>query len=98
VKKNTAPASITDAVKAGQVAHGPYADKDPSHYVEDELIPVELGGAPADPRNLWPQTPDMAAVKDREESHLRAEVCHGNVSLSVAQTEMLQDWGPLPKS
>jgi hypothetical protein len=98
VKKNTPPATITDPIKATQVAQGPYTDKDPSHYVEDELVPVELGGAPADPRNLWPQTPDMAAVKDKEENRLRGQVCHGDLSVPAAQSEILADWGPLPKS
>jgi hypothetical protein len=98
VKKSTPPTSVTDPLKATQVAHGPFADKDPSHYIEDQLIPVELGGAPTDPRNLWPQTPDMAQVKDREEKRLRASMCHGDITLSAAQTEMLQNWGPLPKS
>ena len=83
-------------MKAAQVAHGPYADKDPSHYVEDELIPVELGGAPTDPRNLWPQTTDMVALKNREENHLRTVVCHGGITPAAAQNELLQNWGPFP--
>jgi hypothetical protein len=97
-KKNTPPASVTDPIKASQVVHGPYADKDPTHYVEDELIPVELGGAPADPRNLWPQRPDMATLKDREETRLHNAVCNGQMTLAAAQLELLQNWGPLPKS
>jgi len=31
-----------------------YVDKAPSHYEEDHLISLELGGNPRDPKNLWP--------------------------------------------
>jgi hypothetical protein len=27
----------------------------PKDYEEDHLISLELGGAPRDPKNLWPQ-------------------------------------------
>ncbi len=27
----------------------------PSHYEEDHLISLELGGNPRDPKNLWPE-------------------------------------------
>jgi len=30
-----------------------YVDKTPSHYEEDRLISLELGGNPRDPKNLW---------------------------------------------
>src|SRR5438132_142101 len=97
VKKTTAPPSVTDPIKGSQVAHGPYPDKDPSHYVEDQLIPVELGGAPTDERNLWPQRTDLAALKNREENHLRTAVCGAHMTLADAQAEIVRNWGPLPK-
>jgi hypothetical protein len=97
VKKTTAPPSVTDPIKARQLAHGPYPDKDPSHYIEDQLIPVELGGAPTDERNLWPQRTDLWGLKNRQENHLRASVCGGHTTLAAAQAEMVQNWGPLPK-
>jgi hypothetical protein len=97
VRKSTPGPSVTDPIKAAQLAHGPYGDKDPSHWLEDQLIPVELGGAGSDPRNLWPQTQDMWALKNREENRLRTSVCHGETTLAAAQAEILRDWGPLPK-
>jgi len=97
VKKTTPPPSVIDPIKAAQVAAGNYADRDPSHYVEDHLVPVELGGAPTDQRNLWPQTTAMSAVKDRDERHMHAEVCAGHVTLAAAQAQMVANWGPLPK-
>jgi hypothetical protein len=96
VKKTTAPPSVTDAIKASQLAHGAYPDKDPSHYVEDQLVPVELGGAPTDERNLWPQRTDLAALKNREENHLRTAVCGSHMTLAAAQAEIVRNWGPLP--
>ena len=35
----------------------------PSHYQEDHLVPLELGGAPRDKRNLWPE-PNSAVLPD----------------------------------
>jgi hypothetical protein len=97
VKKTTPPPAVTDSIKAAQLAAGKYADRDPSHYVEDHLVPIELGGAPTDLRNLWPQTTAMTAVKDRDERRVRTEVCAGHMTLAAAQAQMVANWGPLPK-
>jgi len=40
-------------ITMGRRAH--YVDKTPSHYQEDHLISLELGGHPRDPKNLWPE-------------------------------------------
>jgi hypothetical protein len=78
------PASYTGALKLRQLrdydAHGP-----PSAYQEDHLISLELGGAPTDPRNLWPQPRPWADEVDRTENRLREEVCSGRLSLAEAQ-------------
>jgi hypothetical protein len=97
VKKTTAPPSVTDPIKACQLAQGSHPDKDPSHYTEDQLIPVGLGGTPTDERNLWPQRTDLWALKNREENRLRASVCGGHTTLAAAQVEMVQNWDPRPK-
>jgi len=97
VKKATPSPAVTDPIKAAQVAAGNYADRDPSHYVEDQLVPIELGGAPTDQRNLWPQTIAMAAVKERDERRLHTDVCAGRITLAAAQAQMAANWGPLPQ-
>ena len=97
VKKTTPSPAVTDPIKAAQLAAGNYADRDPSHYVEDQLVPVELGGAPTDQRNLWPQTTAIAAVKERDERRLHADVCAGRITLAGAQAQMVANWGPVPK-
>ncbi len=60
----------------------------------DHLISLELGGAPADPRNLFPEPyagRRGATDKDALENRLHAEVCAGSISLATAQHEIL-DW------
>lgn len=45
-----------------------YGDPTPiSTYEEDHLIPLELGGAPSDVRNLWPERGTSPNPKDRVE-------------------------------
>ena len=78
------PADYTGALKLKQMrdydAHGP-----PSALQEDHLISLELGGAPTDPRNLWPQPRPWADEVDRTENQLREEVCSGRLPLVEAQ-------------
>jgi len=49
------PVSYTGNLKKQQLAAPRYKDKTPSHYEEDHLISLELGGNPKDPQNLWPE-------------------------------------------
>jgi hypothetical protein len=61
----------------------------------DHLIPLELGGAPADVANLWPApwTGDGSArQKDVVEHFLRREVCRGTMQLAEAQRQIATDW------
>jgi hypothetical protein len=57
----------------------------PSAFQEDHLISLELGGSPADPRNLWPEPYPRAAAVDRIENDLNRRVCTGSLSLVDAQ-------------
>ena len=77
-------------------------------YELDHLIPIELGGAPNDPANEWPEpntTVDPAAIKrwgfspafihnpkDLLEAVLHREVCDGRVPLGEAQQAIASDW------
>src|SRR5215471_19094461 len=49
------PTSYTNALKVQGIADYGYSDTNVSDYEEDHLVPLELGGAPRDPRNLWPE-------------------------------------------
>ena len=83
-------ASFTNRLKRAQLAA--YRDRNPRHFEEDHIIPLELGGAPRDPANLRPQPWPRARVKDREETSLHRAVCAGRVSLAVARETILRHW------
>lgn len=59
---------------------------------EDHLIPLELGGAPSDSRNLWPESGGIPNPKDRLENHLKSLVCSGQLKLKKAQAMIATDW------
>lgn len=92
------PAHYTNQLKLEQIQEYGDADANPRDYEEDHLIPLELGGNPEDPKNLWPEpyetsVPDGGAKsKDRVESFLHREVCSGRISLREAQAEIATDW------
>jgi hypothetical protein len=95
------PVSYTGTLKRTQIREYGYEDRNASHYQEDHLIPLSIGGAPRDPANLWPEPltailPDGTQVgaetKDRFELYLHAAVCAGSISLRTAQRQMADDW------
>jgi hypothetical protein len=78
------PVSYTNDLKRRQLRQyglrGP-----PSGYQEDHLISLELGGSPADPRNLWPEPYPRASAVDQIENDLNHRVCTGALTLAEAQ-------------
>jgi len=69
------------------------------HLAEyDHLVPLELGGDPNDPANLWVEPPDdpratsFANAKDRLEARLNGLVCTGRLPLATAQQAIASDW------
>jgi hypothetical protein len=91
------PTSYTNPLKVQQIAEYGYRDTSTADYEEDHLIPLELGGAPRDPRNLWPEPRydaggATAADKDTVENALKKEVCAGTMTLAAAQKIMATDW------
>jgi hypothetical protein len=91
------PESITAPEKLASMAA--YGDRGPaSSYEYDHDVPLELGGAANDPRNLWPE-PDYPTrsgfylnPKDRLERALNRLVCRGSMGLSQAQGLIAADW------
>jgi hypothetical protein len=51
-------------------------------YQEDHFISLELGGAPRDRQNLWPERRPRADEVDTIENQLNAKVCSGEISLA----------------
>lgn len=96
-RKVAPPASYANALRVTQIAQYGYADRKPSHYKEDHLIPLSLGGSPKSAKNLWPQ-PVLAgkgktpADKDAVELTLWRAVCHGEVPLAKAQQAIAKNW------
>ena len=87
--------TYTNALKKRQIAEYGYSDTNLADYEEDHLIPLELGGHPTDPRNLWPQPrsgPDAAVKKDGVENSLHNKVCAGLVTLAAAQATVSGNW------
>ena len=91
------PESVTEPEKfASMDAYGDRGSA--SSYEYDHDVPLELGGAVNDPRNLWPE-PDYSSPsgfylnpKDHLERALNRLVCRGEMSLSRAQRLIADDW------
>ena len=89
------PVTFTEALKRRQLVEYGQKGKSLSLWEEDHLLPLELGGSPGDPLNLWPEPHAGrygAYRKDGVENHVRALVCNGSWTLVKAQNVFLTDW------
>jgi hypothetical protein len=92
------PVGYTNRLKTKQIQEYGEAGTNPRDYEEDHLIPLEIGGDPTDPRNLWPEPYDTsipdggARFKDKVENYLHKQVCAGDLTLDEAQREIVNDW------
>jgi hypothetical protein len=87
------PVSYTSALKRQQMAA--LGETDPSAYEEDHRTPISSGGAPMDPRNLWPELwsgPHGAHAKDRLEFQVLHDLCSGSTTLAQAQAYWMGDF------
>lgn len=80
------PVDYTNALKRRQLRQSGLRGP-PSAFQEDHLISLELGGSPADPRNLWPEPYPRASAVDQLENDLNHRVCAGSLSLAEAQRQ-----------
>jgi hypothetical protein len=92
------PESITEPEKFASMraygAHGTASD-----YEYDHFVPLELGGATNDPRNLWPEPGASPNPKDAVEDELKRAVCEERMTLAQAQHAIVSNWvalGPKP--
>ena len=91
------PAEYTEALKRRQMREYGYADRRLRSYEEDHLVPLDIGGSPDDPRNLWPEPREAANGwnadrKDELEAVLARLVCAHQVPLREAQRAIATDW------
>src|ERR1700736_1644730 len=56
------PASYTNRLKVEQIREYGYSHFTLRDYDEDHFIPLELGGSPTDPKNLWPEPFETSIV------------------------------------
>jgi hypothetical protein len=88
------PTSYTDPLKVQLMKSYGFADSR-SNYELDHLIPLEVGGAPSDVKNLWPESrygEPNSIEKDKFENYLHAQVCSDSMNLSEAQKEIATNW------
>ena len=78
-------ASYTNRLKIEQIGEYRYADSRLRDYEEDHFIPLELGGAPRNPKNLWPEPHSQSKMSDPFENKLKRQVCKGLMKLAKAR-------------
>jgi len=89
------PSYYTNKLKKRQIREYGYDDRNPKDYEEDHFIALSIGGAPHDPRNLWPEPRKSewnAKKKDQLEFVLYKMVCRDEISLKDAQDAMATNW------
>ncbi len=85
------PESVTEQEKFASMAA--YGDQQSaSHYEYDHFVPLELGGATNDRRNLWPEPGASPNPKDAVEDTLNSQVCEGKMTLARAQRLIASNW------
>lgn len=95
IKTVRPPVSYTTPLKAKQVGEYGYKDTSTADYEEGQLIPLELGGALRDPKNLWPEPRygnQPAASKGSVEGKHKTAVCNGTVKLDAARKAIATGW------
>ncbi len=103
------PVSYTNQLKYNQLHSGYNLDGDLNmrDYEEDHIVPLEVGGNPSSPLNLFPEPHNIkysSYVKDQLENQIHRLVCSGRLALKAGQAIFLTNWekgyrkyiGPLP--
>jgi len=89
------PESVTEPMKKQSIRDYGLADQRLGDYEYDHLIPLEVGGAPKDTKNLWPEPLSgtwNAHIKDKLENKLNQLVCDGQLDLATAQQAIAGNW------
>lgn len=97
------PVRVTNKIKVETLASYNIHTDAPNDYELDHLISLELGGAPADVKNLWPEPWESrghkiakpgtgAESKDKVETWLKRQVCADKMPLAEAQRKIATNW------
>ena len=87
--------SYTGAIKRRLLKQAGLPMSSASKYELDHVVPLSIGGAPRDLKNLRLQLwkgPDGAKAKDVLEVAMHRAVCKRRVTLEAAQSCMAGDW------
>lgn len=84
------PVSQTNKMKAQSARSYSIAATTTGEY--DHLVALQLGGATADPRNLWFEPGPIPNPKDAVETKLNLAVCSALITLTAAQNAIATDW------
>jgi hypothetical protein len=88
------PESFTEPLKLTQM-RAYRLPGSPSEYEEDHLVPLSIGGAPRNPRNLWPEPrtgSNNAEQKDHLETWAARMACAQRIPLTQLQHQMANNW------
>lgn len=86
------PFQVSNAIKLTKLRERGLTEADKSRFELDHIIPLALGGAPDDVRNLRLQPCSEADRKDGVEVCLAHAVCAGRMSLNEARRRIWKDW------
>lgn len=90
------PVGYTEPIKERLMETAGVPSSRSKDYELDHRVPLEAGGAPSDPRNLWLESylgPWNAHMKDKLETYARRQVCSGRMTLDAARAMFLApDW------
>jgi hypothetical protein len=89
------PTSYTNPLKVQGIKDYGYSDTSLADYEEDHFLPLEVGGSPRDPKNLWPEPhagTKNSFSKDSVENAVKKAVCNHTITLSAGQHAMLTNW------
>ncbi len=95
LKAQMPSASYLNKEKGRQLRQVTFAVADAKAFTEDHRIPIELGGHPRHPKNLWPQSTTIAwnaVAKDKLEAYVHGEVCAGRMKLADGRAIFQRDW------
>jgi hypothetical protein len=95
------PTSFTNPLKLRLMAAYGYSAQPTIDFELDHLISLELGGAPRDPANLWPEPwtgSENARQKDVIENFLHEQVCREALPLAAAQEQIATDWSAVRRA
>ncbi len=85
--------SYTESLKIQQIKDYGYADTNLRAYSEDHIVPLEAGGNPTDPQNLYPEPLADSYKKDRVENLVHNAICNGSMTLYQGQMIFLDhEW------